>query len=139
LAAGLTLRRKRVRFEVETAEGDKISLVFEGSLNREKLYQLADFVELIGGPSDSSAEGRGSKLTRLMDLIERHFPFTYFSSREVSEAYRHEYREHIPLSTVSTYLARLAERGYLIRSGLGNMARYRIAQLESGLEKMQEP
>jgi len=131
----LTPRRKRVKFEVETAEGDKISLVFEGSLNREKLFQLADFVELVGGPSESPAEGRASKLTRMMDVIERHFPFTAFTSREVSEAYRHEYREHIPLSTVSTYLARLAERGYLIRSGQGNMARYRIAQIEEGVDE----
>ncbi|MEM2872420.1 MAG: BlaI/MecI/CopY family transcriptional regulator [Candidatus Caldarchaeum sp.] len=118
--------RKRIKLEMETSEGDKISIVFEGSLNRDKLFQLADFLELVEGPSESQADVRVNKLTRVMELIEKRFPFSPFTSREVAEVYQHEYREPISLSTVSTYLARLAERGYLERFGAGNMARYRM-------------
>lgn len=136
LSLSLSRVRRKVKFEMETGDGDKISIVFEGSLNREKLFQLADFLELIGGPSDSQAELRGSKLTKVVDVIEKHFPFSSFTSRDVADFYQYEYREPIPLSTVSTYLARLAERGYLERSGAGNLARYRVLHQESRVNKV---
>ncbi len=115
---------------METDEGDKISIVFEGSLSREKLFQLADFLELIGGPSEGQTDFKGNKLTKMLEVIEKNFPFSFFTSRDVVEVYQYVYREPIPLSTVSTYLARLAERGYLERSGAGNMARYRMVHQE---------
>jgi len=126
----LTPRRKKVRFEMETGEGDKISIVFEGNLSRDKLYQLADFLELVGGVSEPADNTRGSKLAKVMEIIEKHFPYTFFTSRDVVEAYQFEHRESIPLSTASTYLARLSERGVLERSGAGNLARYRLVHSE---------
>ncbi len=119
--------RKRIRLELDSEDGDKLTLTFEGRLNREKLLQLADFLELYGG-AEQSAPRHGNKLSRMMEVLEKHFPFSQFSTRDVVEAYRMEYREPIPLSTVSTYLSRLAERGFLERMGSGNMARYRIAR-----------
>lgn len=126
----MTLRRKKIRFEMETGDGDKISITFEGSLNREKLYQLADFLELVGGGSEISENTGGSKLAKVVEIIEKHFPFSSFTSRDVVEAYQFEYREQLPLSTASTYLARLAERGVLERFGNGNLARYRLVHNE---------
>lgn len=122
----LSRGRKRVKLEMETSDGDKVSIVFEGALNRDKLFQLADFLELIEGPSERLSDVRVNKLTRVMELIEKRFPFASFTSREVADVYEHEYRQPISLSTVSTYLSRLADRGYLERFGAGNMARYRL-------------
>ena len=135
---GLSRVKRKVKFEMETVDGDKISIVFEGSLNREKLFQLADFLELVGGPSDGQLEFRGSKLTKVVDLIEKHFPFSSFTSRDVADVYQYEYREPIPLSTVSTYLARLSDRGYLERSGAGNLARYRVLHQESRVNRVSD-
>ncbi len=129
--AELVPRRKKVKFEMETGDGDKIAITFEGSLTREKLYQLADFLELVSGAPEPSENIRGNKLTKLMSVIEKHFPYSFFTSREIAEAYQYEFREPIPLSTASTYLARLAERGWLERTGSGNLARYRIAHGEA--------
>lgn len=115
---------------METGDGDRISVIFEGALNREKLYQLADFLELVGGISESIENTRGSKLNKVMETIEKHFSFSSFTSRDIVEAYEFEHREQLPLSTASTYLARLAERGILQRFGSGNLARYRLAHSE---------
>jgi len=49
-------------------------------------------------------------------------------SREALEAYAEEYGEEIPLSTVSTYLARLTERGFLERVKGQGFIRYRLAR-----------
>ncbi|MEM3096254.1 MAG: BlaI/MecI/CopY family transcriptional regulator [Nitrososphaerota archaeon] len=121
----MVIARRRIKLELDSEDGDRLTLTFEGRLNREKLLQLADFLELYGG-SDPTSQRHGNKLTKLMEVLEKHFPFNQFSTRDVVEAYRYEYREPIPLSTVSTYLARLAERGFLERLGTGNMARYRM-------------
>jgi predicted transcriptional regulator len=68
-----------------------------------------------------------NKLTRLARLVERRFPYTNFTSRDVVEAYQSEYGEQISLSTASTYLSRLAERGFLERAwGSMNNIRYRL-------------
>ncbi|MCS7133371.1 MAG: hypothetical protein RMI43_06055 [Candidatus Caldarchaeum sp.] len=138
LVQTLTARRKKIKFEMETGEGDKISIMFEGSLSREKLYQLADFLELVGGVSEPSENMKGSKLTKVMDTIEKHFPFSSFTSRDIVEAYQFEHREQLPLSTASTYLARLAERGFLERSGAGNLARYRLLHNDMRQKEFEE-
>jgi len=129
--AGLRQARKRIKLEMENGDGDKISIIFEGSLNREKLFQLADFLELVGGTSEPQVEVKGSKLAKIIEVIEKNFPFSFFTSRDVVEAYEYEFREPIALSTVSTYLARLAERGFLERAGAGNFAKYRVIHSEN--------
>ncbi|MDJ0269024.1 MAG: hypothetical protein NXY59_00445 [Aigarchaeota archaeon] len=117
--------RRRIKLEMVNEEGERLTLIFEGRMSREKLLQLADFMELYGG--ESGARQRPSnKLSRLIAVIEKHFPFTGFTTRDVMEAYRLEYREPITLSTASTYLSRLADRGYLERIAVGNIAKYRL-------------
>ncbi|OYT43529.1 hypothetical protein B6U84_05885 [Candidatus Bathyarchaeota archaeon ex4484_40] len=120
-----------MRLEITSEDGDKIVLIFEGKLNREKLIQMADFLELYGGGEMEPRYEQyfeGSKLEKLARVISKYFPVSYFSSRDAVEAYISEYREPLTLSTASTYLARLAERGYLEKTGSGNMIRYRIAR-----------
>jgi len=115
-------------------DGDKIILIFEGRISREKLMQVADLMELYGGLSESERQEHyyeGSKLAKLARVISKYFPVTYFTSREAVEAYISEYREPISLSTTSTYLARLSERGFLERRRLGGVIRYRVARPQS--------
>ena len=123
--------RKKVKFELVDENGDKLILIFEGRLNRDKLVQLADLMELYGGLERREHEEQyfeNSKLGKLTRILAKYFPFGYFTSRDVIEAYLTEYREPITLSTASTYLARLAERGYLEKTRSGNQIRYRLAQ-----------
>jgi len=125
--------RKKIRLEMVDDNGDKLVLIFEGRLSREKLMQMADLLELYGGLAgrenqDEEQYYENSKLGKLARILAKYFPFGYFTSRDVVEAYMTEYGEPITLSTASTYLARLAERGYLEKHRLGNQIRYRLAQ-----------
>ncbi len=123
--------KKRVKLELMNDEGDKLILIFEGRLSREKLIQMADLMELCGGLAEQERVEEyleNSKLGKLTRILGKYFPFGYFTSRDVVEAYMTEYREPLTLSTASTYLARLAERGYLEKARSGNQIRYRLAQ-----------
>lgn len=136
----MEIARRRVKLELFDESGDKVTLIFEGRITRDKIMQLADFIELYGGAEASKAHAAdGSKLTRVMKIVERYFPFSKFSSKEVQRMYEAEYREPIGLSTVSTYLSRLADRGILERDASGGQVRYRILravrqEAERGLE-----
>jgi hypothetical protein len=119
--------RRRVKLEIVGDDGDKLTMILEGRVTREKIMQLADLVELYGGGGERSSPSMENKLTRLARLVERRFPYTSFTSRDVVEAYQSEYGEQISLSTASTYLSRLAERGFLERAGGSmNNIRYRL-------------
>ncbi|HID04889.1 MAG TPA: hypothetical protein EYH45_07665 [Candidatus Caldiarchaeum subterraneum] len=132
--------RKRIKLEVTSDDGEKLTLILEGNVSRERILQLADLMELYsGGEYSSGLEKAGravNKLGRIVQVIEKHFPFTGFTTRDVAEAYRVEYREPIPLSTVSTYLSRLADRGFLERIGVGNIARYRVARYAQQMDEI---
>ena len=121
--------RRRIKLEMVNEEGEKLILIFEGRISRDRIAQLADLMELYGGVQEGERyEVGGSKLAKIVRIIEARFPFTGFTTREVADAYRNEYREPIPLSTVSTYLSRLADKGYLERIAVGNVARYRVVR-----------
>ncbi|MCS7136267.1 MAG: hypothetical protein RMJ14_01540 [Nitrososphaerota archaeon] len=123
----MSFSRRRVRLELFDENGDKVTLIFEGRLTRDKIIQLADFIELYGGGEITQPQVvEGSKLVKVVKLIERYFPFSHFSSKEVQRLYEAEYREPISLSTVSTYLSRLANRGVLERTGGGSQVKYKL-------------
>ena len=122
---------RKLRVELYDWEGNKFTVTFEGRVTREKVIRLLDFVELMGGVSESDLSWRDpSELTmfeKVKLLVERYFPLVWFKSTDVKFAYEQEFREPIKLSTVSTYLARLVERGFLVRRGPPNDRQYRIA------------
>ena len=121
------LPRKRLKLEMVDEDGDKITLVVEGNITREKILQLADLMELYSGQPERSHVFE-NKLVKLARALEKRFPNSDFSSREALEAYAEEYGEEIPLSTVSTYLARLTEKGFLERVKGQGFIRYRLAR-----------
>ncbi|MCS7145353.1 MAG: hypothetical protein RMJ28_07050 [Nitrososphaerota archaeon] len=120
--------RRKVRLEVMGDDGDRLTVILEGRVTREKIMQLADLVDLYGGSAAERVPAAvENKLTRLARLIEKKFPYSEFTSRDVAEAYELEYGERLTLSTASTYLSRLAERGFLERAGgMLNNIRYRL-------------
>ena len=59
-----------------------------------------------------------SKIERVASIIRNHYPEgDWFTSNEVSELYQVIFREGIKMSTVSTYLSRLADENRLNRKG----------------------
>jgi len=122
---------RKVRVEVEDDKGNKYSFTLNHPINREKVAQFIDLVEMMSGPQERAgfepASGASkSKFERLLDLIRERFPLTWFSSAELQIAYEEKFGEPISLSTISTYLSRYYDRGILLREGPANMFRYRL-------------
>lgn len=111
--------------------GDRYTITFEGQITREKTLRLLDLVELLGGMPTINSESKRSaselpKIEKVRLVAEKKFPIGWFSSKDVQAAYEEQFNEPIRLSTVSTYLSRLADRGILTKSGASNQRRYRI-------------
>ncbi len=122
---------KKMRVEVFDGSGNRYAITFEGQVTRDKALRLLDIVELLGGMPGVSPAGMQtitelSKQDKVRLLVEKSFPIVWFSSRDVQNLYEKELKEPINLSTVSTYLSRMAERGALTSSGTPNKKRYRI-------------
>lgn len=123
---------RKIRVELFNGSGDRYTITFEGQVTREKALRLLDLVELLGGvPTINTRWNRPtselSKFDKIRLVVERSFPIGWFSSRNVQDTYEEEFKEPVSLSTVSTYLSRMADRGFLIKNGTSNRRRYRIA------------
>jgi len=122
---------KKIRVEVFDGSGNRYAVTFEGQVSREKALRLLDIVELLGGmpgvnPGENEPITELPKLEKMRLVVERHFPIIWFSSKNVQTVYEQELKEPVGLSTVSTYLSRMAERGILMKSGIANSKRYRL-------------
>ncbi|MFP3985136.1 MAG: hypothetical protein ACLFU9_04115 [Candidatus Bathyarchaeia archaeon] len=121
---------KKLRMEVFDEEGNRYTIAIEGKITREKTLSLLDIVELLSGvhnSQESTAQLTNmSKFDKAKLIIKKSFSFTWFSSRDILLAYEKEFNEAISLSTVSTYLARMENRGFLTKRGRGNNRTYRM-------------
>jgi DNA-binding transcriptional ArsR family regulator len=122
---------KKMRVEVFDGSGNRYTITFEGNVTREKALRLLDLIELLGGmpsvnPNLEETASAHSKFDKLRSILEKHFPIVWFSSKDAQLVYEQEFKEPLSLSTVSTYLSRLADRGVLAKSGTSNRRRYRI-------------
>ncbi len=121
---------KKVRIEILN-DRDRYTITFEGQVTRDKALRLLDLVELLGGmPAVNSEPARSAsempKIEKVRLSAEKNFPVGWFSSKELQLVYEKQFNEPICLSTVSTYLSRLTDRGFFIKGGTSNQRRYRI-------------
>lgn len=131
---------RKMRIELFDNEGNKYTIAFEGQITRDKAVRLLDLVELLGGmpgettnnqSSNLSAKNNLSRFDKVKLIIQKRFPLIWFSSKEIQSLYEQELKEPISLSTVSTYLSRMTNRGILLRSGQSNSLKYKIIYITS--------
>lgn len=127
---------RKVRVDLFDTEGNRYSISFEGQVTRDKAMRLLDMVELLGGMPEGGNPATGpvtlgnqmSKYDKMRVIIQRNFPVVWFSSREVQSVYEQETKEPICLSTVATYLSRMAAKGVILKTGPSNNLRYKATQ-----------
>ena len=126
---------RKMRVELFDNDGNRYTVAFEGQVTRDKALRLLDLVELLGGapseeqfaPSSSSLTNRMfSRFDKVQLVIRKSFPLIWFSSKDVQSVYEQELKEPVSLSTVSTYLSRMASKGFLIRNGGANNLKYKV-------------
>ena len=112
------MRPRRLKMEFYDAEGVRHSIAIDGPVTKEKVSKILDLVELMSGTPQASATALGlspRKFDRLAGTIMSQLRGRSFTSSEARSAFETTFKEKIPLSTVSTYLTRLADRGVLQR------------------------
>ena len=131
------MRSRRLKVEFYDAEGVRHSISIDGPVSREKVGKILDLVELMTGTNRTSPMALGlsqRKFDKLTSMIISQLKDRAFSSREVQQAFESSFRERIPLSTVSTYLVRLLDRGVLEREEGSDGLVYRVR-----LEERKQP
>jgi len=126
---------RKMRVELFDSDGNRYTIAFEGQVTRDKALRLLDLVELLGGaPGESPTVNAGavlsnrvlSRFEKVQLVIQKNFPLIWFSSKEIQSIYEQELKEPVSLSTVSTYLSRMATKGALLRAGGSNSLKYKI-------------
>ena len=127
---------RKMRVELFDSDGNRYTIAFEGQVTRDKALRLLDLVELLGGaPSEGPVVNSGvalpsrvlSRVEKVQLVVQKSFPLVWFSSRDIQSVYEQELKEPVGLSTVSTYLSRMAGKGFLLRTGGSNNLKYKTA------------
>jgi hypothetical protein len=127
---------RKMRVELFDNDGNRYTIAFEGQVTRDKALRLLDLVELLGGaPSEGSAINSStslpsrvlSRFEKVQLVVQKSFPLIWFSSKDIQSVYEQELKEPVSLSTVSTYLSRMASKGMLLRTGGSNSLKYKTA------------
>src|SRR5665811_1843037 len=125
-----------MRVELFDSDGNRYTIAFEGQVTRDKALRLLDLVELLGSaPGESPNASAGnvlpnkalSRFEKVQLVIQKNFPLIWFSSKDIQSIYEQELKEPVGLSTVSTYLSRMATKGMLLRTGGPNSLKYKSA------------
>jgi len=150
----LSTGKKRIKIELEDAEGGKYNLSLEGNLSKDKIQKVLQLVESLNVSKDDldnniqvpieqnnslqkydighnlSNNSIGSKI---WTLIENNFAFSSFTSSNVAESYEESYGEQLQLSLISTYLSRYFEKQKLVRSKRGKEWIYKLIKIQKDI------
>jgi len=120
---------KRIRIDIEDAEGANYNLNLTGNITREKMLKAFEFLDLMNiedAPDSPQLDSIGAKIWHLVDKF---FPMGKFTSSTILEKYEDEYNEPIKLSIISTYLSRFTEKGKIERARTGREWTYQSIKI----------
>ena len=123
---------RRVKFEYEDDQGHKGIHLLEGPVTRDRLMKTMDALELmdLANEHQPRAPDEATFFGKVQALLETTFAGGDFSSSDVAREFEEKYGQPVKLSTISTYLARLADRQYIKRERFGNSWVYRRVYLK---------
>jgi len=120
---------KRIRIDIEDAEGANYNLNLTGNITREKVLKAFEFLDLMNiedAPNSPKLDSIGAKIWHIVDKF---FPMGKFTSSTILEKYEDEYNEPIKLSIISTYLSRFTEKGKIERARTGREWTYQSLKI----------
>ncbi|TDA34512.1 hypothetical protein DSO06_05120 [Candidatus Nezhaarchaeota archaeon WYZ-LMO8] len=119
------------RFTVSFPDGSKMIIIFQGkNVPWKRIQMVKDLIDIVSSAEASNTQNETQEQTlmeRFKQVIEGNFnDGSWFSSKDVLDAYRRTYNEDLKPSTVSTYLLRLYNNGMLERRGERKNRVYRL-------------
>ena len=122
------MKQKRIRINLEDADGAKFKFDIEGNVTKDKVLKLFELMDLMN-IEEEQAPDLDSVGGKIWNVVENHFPTGKFTSSDALEKYEDEYNEPIKLRIISTYLARFASRNRIERKRTGREWSYQIIRI----------
>ena len=129
LTGSITMAKKRIKIDLEDADGAKYNFSLEGNVTREKVLKIFELMDLINIEEPQDGPILDSVGSKIWNIVGKHFPMGKFTSSEVLEKYEDDYGEPIKLSIISTYLSRFATKGKVERTKQGREWTYQIVKI----------
>ena len=128
----LSVSRKKIRIELEDENGEKYNLTLQGTLSKEKIVNLIEFVQLFEKNSTTTGsehrEVDRNLASKLWNLITQNFRYHTFTSSDLARIYKDVYYDSIQLSIVSIYLSRFYLKKQLTRIKNGKQWVYAVVK-----------
>ena len=127
--------KKRIRIDVEDADGAKYDIKLEGNITLEKIRKVFEVMNMVdieaegGGQNQPEAPNMDSTGAKIWHAVDKYFSLGKFTSTDVLEKYEDEFNEPIKLSVISTYLSRFSARGRLDRVRTGREWTYQTNKI----------
>jgi len=123
------LARKKIRIDLEDADGAKYNFNLEGNITRDKVLKIFELMDLMNIEDQEEAPQLDSVGAKIWHIVDKYFPMGRFTSTEILEKYEDEYNEPVKLSIISTYLSRFNTKGRINRLRNGREWVYQIAKI----------
>ncbi|MEE8180609.1 MAG: hypothetical protein V3T67_02085 [Nitrosopumilaceae archaeon] len=123
------MTRKRIRIDIEDADGANFNLNLSGNITREKVLKAFEFLDLMNIEDTPNSPQIDSVGAKIWNIVDKFFPLGKFTSSAILEKYEDEYNEPIKLSIISTYLARFTEKGRIERARTGREWTYQTIKI----------
>lgn len=123
------MAKKRIRIDMEDADGARYDIKLEGNVTRDKVLKIFEMMDLMNIEADQESPNLDSVGAKIWHIIDKFFPMGKFTSTNILEKYEDEYNEPVKLSIISTYLSRFSTKGKIDRTRTGREWTYQVIKL----------
>ena len=123
------MAKKRIRIDMEDADGARYDIKLEGNVTREKVLKIFEMMDLMNIEEQETTTNMNSIGSKIWYIIDKFFPIGKFTSTNILEKYEDEYNEPVKLSIISTYLSRFSSKGKIDRIRTGREWTYQTIKL----------
>jgi hypothetical protein len=123
------MAKKRIRIDIEDAEGANFNLNLTGNITREKVLKAFELLDLMNIEDIEESPQLDSLGAKIWHVVDKFFPTGKFTSSKVLEKYEDEYNEPVTLSKISVYLSRFSGKGKIERTRTGREWSYQCLKI----------
>lgn len=124
------MAKKRIRIDMEDADGARYDIKLEGNVTREKVLKIFEMMDLMNiEEEEQKTMNMDSIGSKIWHIVDKFFPMGKFTSTNILEKYEDEYNEPVKLSIISTYLSRFSTKGKIDRMRTGREWTYQPIKL----------
>ena len=124
------MAKKRIRIDMEDADGARYDIKLEGNVTRDKVLKIFEMMDLMNIEEEEEKSLKMDSIgSKIWYIVDKFFPMGKFTSTNILEKYEDELNEPIKLSIISTYLSRFSSKGRVNRTRTGREWSYQIIKI----------